>query len=88
MFSRFKSSKAVSSNETEDIQVNEKPQDRDSVLSGWGAPAESFTDKGFSQEQTSSVTGSIKKGYKICMKCLSVVPATDSRCPSCGFIKK
>lgn len=87
MFSRFKSSKAVSSNETKDVQVTENTQDRNSVLSGWGVPAESFTDKGFSQEQTYA-TGSVKKGYKICMKCLSVVPATETRCSSCGFIKK
>ncbi len=86
MFNKSKS-KPVQKIETVNPQVTETAQDRNSILSGWGVPAESFTSKDFAQEH-SAVTGSTKKGYKICAKCLAVVPATDFKCPSCGFIKK
>lgn len=87
MFNKSKNTKPAPKAEEVNVPVSEFDQDRNSVLSGWGAPMEAFSETKFSQDR-SATTASIKKGYKICAKCLAVVPATDSKCSSCGFIKK
>ena len=87
MFNKPKNLKPVPKIETMVAEKEESEQDRNSVLSDWNIPADGFTNQGFAQEQ-SGITGSTKKGYQICAKCLSVVPATDIKCASCGFIKK
>lgn len=88
MFNKSKNLEPIPKIETAAMpHETESILDRNSILADWNISSDGFSDKSFSQTQ-SGLTGSIKKGYKLCTKCLSAVPATEQKCPSCGFIKK
>lgn len=87
MFNKPKNLKSVPRFVNEPVTEEMLHQDRNSVLSDWGVStdASGFQEQAYEQNK---VATSPKKGFVICPKCLSVVPATESRCVSCGFNQK
>lgn len=86
MFIKSKNPKTASQVGTAPLNQEFVSQDRNSVLSDWNvAPANmNFANARFENNPVSSAN---KKGYRICPKCLFVVPAAESKCVSCGYIK-
>lgn len=87
MFNKPKNLKSVPRFIDEPVTEEMPHQDRNSVLSDWGVSTDSSGFQDYAYEQNRAPVPS-KKGFIICPKCLSVVPATELKCISCGFIHK